>query len=84
MPALKQCFITLQPKPIPTKEIVWNLNNCLLDKIKANSFPLHALYNGEPDWETRMMLQDKSISDYLNWKKPNIYKKKVKYKIIDL
>lgn len=26
--------------------------------------------NGEPDWKTRMMLQDKSISDYLNWKTP--------------
>lgn len=33
--------------------------------------------NGEPDWETRMMLQDKSISDYLNWKTPNIYKKQI-------
>ncbi len=27
--------------------------------------------DGEPDWNTRMMLQDKSISDYLNWKHPN-------------
>ena len=29
--------------------------------------------DGEPDWDTRMMLQDKSISDYLNLKRPNIY-----------
>ena len=37
--------------------------------------------DGEPDWNTRMMLQDKSISDYLNWRKSNIYNYKLNNEI---
>lgn len=33
--------------------------------------------DGEPDWKTRMMLQDKSISDYLNQRRTNIYNYKL-------